>query len=329
MTHWDVFNGDADGLCARQQLWLAHGREGVAVTGVKRDIALLQRAAAEAGDTVTVLDISLDRNRAALLALLARGVAVTCFDHHFAGVLPSHPLLEAHVDTAPDVCTSVLVDRHLQGRFRAWAVVGAYGDGLVATAQALADSLGLAPAQREALRTLGEAINYNAYGETVAELPVPPAQLSLHLRPHADPLAFVQGDALARALVERKDEDLARALALQPARVLGAARVYLLPPQAWARRVQGVFAHALAQRTPQLAHAVLVPGAGGDWVVSVRAPLARPQGADALCRGFASGGGRAGAAGIDALPPARLDDFLAALDAAFPPTPDPVRPGGD
>ncbi|MGZ5846848.1 MAG: acetyltransferase, partial [Ramlibacter sp.] len=36
VTHFDVFNGDADGLCARQQLRLAGAPGGVAVTGVKR-----------------------------------------------------------------------------------------------------------------------------------------------------------------------------------------------------------------------------------------------------------------------------------------------------
>ena len=41
MSHWDVFNGDADGLCALQQLRLARPRESRLVTGLKREIALL------------------------------------------------------------------------------------------------------------------------------------------------------------------------------------------------------------------------------------------------------------------------------------------------
>ena len=45
-------------------------------------------------------------------------------------------------------------------------------------------------------------------------------------------------------------------------------------------------------------HAVLKAGRRGGHVVSLRAPLATPGGADALCRRF-GGGGRAGAAGID------------------------------
>jgi hypothetical protein len=60
VTHFDVFNGDADGLCALHQLRLARPIESVLVTGVKRDIELLPRVAAVAGDAVTALDISLE-----------------------------------------------------------------------------------------------------------------------------------------------------------------------------------------------------------------------------------------------------------------------------
>ena len=42
MTHFDVFNGDADGICALVQLRLATPIESVLITGAKREIALLQ-----------------------------------------------------------------------------------------------------------------------------------------------------------------------------------------------------------------------------------------------------------------------------------------------
>ncbi|HZV66950.1 MAG TPA: hypothetical protein VFG03_18780, partial [Telluria sp.] len=40
---YDVFNGDADGICALHQLRLAQPAETRLITGVKRDIALLDR----------------------------------------------------------------------------------------------------------------------------------------------------------------------------------------------------------------------------------------------------------------------------------------------
>lgn len=76
MAHFDVFNGDADGLCALHQLRLAAPCDAALVTGIKRDIALLERVDAQADDAVTVLDVSIDVNRSALLALLERGVSV-------------------------------------------------------------------------------------------------------------------------------------------------------------------------------------------------------------------------------------------------------------
>jgi len=76
------------------------------------------------------LDLSLERNRDALNGLLERGVQVRYFDHHYAGEIPSHPGLQAVIDTSSGLCTSMIVDRHLGGRFTAWAVTGAFGDGL-------------------------------------------------------------------------------------------------------------------------------------------------------------------------------------------------------
>jgi hypothetical protein len=43
MNPIDCFNGDADGLCALHQLRLAEPAESELVTGVKRDIQLLER----------------------------------------------------------------------------------------------------------------------------------------------------------------------------------------------------------------------------------------------------------------------------------------------
>ena len=41
-----------------------------------------------------------------------------------------HPNFELHIEEAADVCTSTLVDRHLAGRHRAWAIVAPFGDHL-------------------------------------------------------------------------------------------------------------------------------------------------------------------------------------------------------
>lgn len=327
MRHVDVCNGDADGLCALQQLRLDDPRPATLVTGPKRDIALLDRVHAGAGDQVSVLDVSLEANRAALLRLLDAGATVLYVDHHACGPPPRHPRLVAHIDHAPDVCTSLLVDRRLAGRWRRWALVGAYGDGLVADADALARAAGLGGAACARLRALGEDLNYNAYGEREADLIVPPAVLAAMLRGQPDPLALDDDGTLARIAQTRAD-DMRRALG-QPVEAVGAhAHLCRLPDAAWSRRVRGTLAHALAQRDPARGCAVLHPDAHGGWVVSVRAPLADRRGADALCRRF-GGDGRAGAGGIGCLPDAALDAFAGALRDAFGPRrpPPPARIG--
>jgi hypothetical protein len=317
MAHYDVFNGDADGICALHQLRLEEPRESTLVTGVKRDIALLARVPAKDGDTVTALDISASTNRPALDALLSRGVSVQYFDHHFAGDLPQHPALSALIDTSPGVCTGILVDRYLGGRRRIWAVVAAFGDNLEASVRDLAGPLGLERTQLEALRALGENLAYNAYGESESDLVVHPAELYRTVARYADPFRLIAEEPVLARIDTARRSDLALAAKLQPAYRLSRAIVYVLPDEAWSRRVRGVFGNELANRFPDLAHAILARDARGDYVVSVRAPRTAPTGADSLCRTFPTGGGRAAAAGINHLPQAELDEFVRCLGQAF------------
>jgi len=48
MQTYDLFNGDADGICALIQLRLAGSCESTLITGVKRDIALAQQVPVDA-----------------------------------------------------------------------------------------------------------------------------------------------------------------------------------------------------------------------------------------------------------------------------------------
>jgi hypothetical protein len=311
----DVCNGDADGLCAVVQ-WQLHRQTAPAllVTGLKREIELLERVQAGAGDTVNVFDLSLQRNRSALLRLLDAGVRVRYFDHHAADDIPHHRLLEAHIDRATDVCTSLIVDRALGGALRGWALVGAYGDNLAGVADRLGAVAGIDGADRSRLRRLGEAINYNAYGEDEADVHIAPARLHDILVRYRDPLELLRHESVADEIDAVRRDDLARALAWPTLWQDDGASVQVLPDAAWSRRVLGSAANQLANAAPRRAHAVLVPQRGG-YAVSVRAPLATPSGADAFCRRY-GGGGRARAAGIDRLQPADLDRFVADF-AAF------------
>jgi hypothetical protein len=317
MQFYDIFNGDADGICALQQLRLEEPRASVLVTGVKRDVRLLDRVNAAAGDQLTVLDISLQTNADAVKRLLAAGARIRYFDHHAAGKIPQHANLKAHIDTAPDTCTSLIVDRQLGGRQRLWAVVAAFGDNLQEPAMHAAAGLDLDERDLARLRELGECMNYNAYGETVDDLHYHPADLFETVSHYRDPRDFLDDEPIFEVLKNALADDVELAVAIKPQAAGNSAAIYVFPDTAWSRRIHGFYGNQLALKHPRRAHALLVSGHGG-YIVSVRAPLENPRGADQLCRQFEGGGGRQAAAGINWLPEADYPRFVAELAKAFP-----------
>lgn len=318
MRYIDVFNGDADGICSLVQLRNAEPVDSELVTGVKRDIDLLRRVQAGAGDRVTVLDVSMEKNMQPLVHLLDNGASVFYCDHHESGDIPQHANLQSIINLEANVCTSLLVNGHLRGQFAAWAVTGAFGDNLNASAIAAARPLGLSEVQLGQLENLGIYINYNGYGAALEDLHFAPADLYREMVKFASPFAFMADN---RAVFDKLEQgyqgDMARAAALQPEVSLPHAAVFLLPNEKWARRVSGVYSNDLANQSPQRAHAVLSLMDNGHYLVSVRAPLSNKQGAAEICKQFATGGGRAAAAGINDLPPSELPRFIEVFETYY------------
>ncbi len=316
MKHIDVFNGDADGICALHQLRLHEPLpEARLVSGVKRDIALLEQIDEVKDSSITVLDISLDKNRNSLERLLKQGNTVFYADHHYAGEVPASEHLTFHIDPEPQLCTALIINWLLEDKYAPWAVVGAYGDNLDESALELARRLNLT--ELEQLRETGILLNYNGYGASLADLFFHPAELYRQMRPYNDPLAFHADSPALKTLREGYRDDMSRAKAAAPLHEDSSGRVFRLPAESWARRVSGVFANAVANERPDLAHAMLTENRDGSLLVSVRAPLLNRNGADTLCRQFPSGGGRAAAAGINTLPEAKLDIFIQAFSQQF------------
>ena len=315
--HYDVFNGDADGICSLHQLRLAYPKDSQLITGVKRDIALLEQIEGEPGDSATVLDISMDKNRKDLDRLLQEGVSVDYFDHHFAGDIPQHPSLMAQIDTASDVCTGLLVNNHLEGKFRPWAIVAAFGDNLFDSAVAAARELKLDQGALQQLEILGTLLNYNGYGSRIEDLFFHPKSLYQKVSPYSSPFDFIDEDEAFKQLSDGYSQDMQRASDVSPARISDRCALFIFPDHPWARRVSGVYSNQLARDFPDRAHALLTELPNENYQVSVRAPLNNKTGADELCRQFTSGGGRKAAAGINFLPFSDLDRFSAAFDTQF------------
>lgn len=314
MQTFDCFNGDADGICALTQLRLKRPMPSKLITGVKRDINLLKQVQPSSGDVVNVLDVSMDKNKSDLLRLLDHGAEVFYCDHHFAGDIPEHEKLTSIINTTSNVCTSLLINQHLDSAFLEWAVVGTFGDNLKVSAQGLAKPLDLNKAQLDQLERLGIYLNYNGYGASLDDLYFDPAELFQHTSQHETAFAFINEDAETFATLENGyQDDMNNAAKISASEDSSHAAVFQLPEKAWARRVSGVFGNDLANKHPQRAHAVLTEKVGGGFLVSVRAPLNNKQGADQVCRQFETGGGRAAAAGINHLADADRDRFVAAL----------------
>lgn len=306
----DVFNGDADGLCALHQLRLVEPADSILVTGPKRDISLLKRVDVQAGDRITVLDVALSKNRTALDAALAAGASVRYFDHHQPGEIPEHPQFDPHIDTSPETCTSLLVNQYLSGKYLIWAVTAAFGDNLAESARHAAIPLNLDEGQLGQLQELGECLNYNGYGEVLADLHYAPDDLYRVVHQYRDPFELVAVEPVFRVLKAGFADDMAHADSAKAEEDRPSGRVFILPAEKWARRISGVLGNRLAVASPTQAHAVLTRKPEGGFVVSVRAPLNNKTGADEICSQFETGGGRKGAAGINHLPESEYERFV-------------------
>ena len=306
---YDVFNGDADGICALHQLRLAHPKAATLVTGVKRDITLLQNLKSNEGDQITVLDISLDSNFHALKQHLEQGAVVTYFDHHTADLAFKHPGLTLHWDDSIDVCTSILVNQHLKGQFAIWANVAAFGDNLISTAYRMAEQAGLQADQTQQLYTLGNLLNYNAYGEHVDDLTISPQALYQDLHQYHDPFDFIANASNYTLLSDAYREDMAMLDEIRPTCEQKYAAIYVLPSHSWARRVSGLLANKLKEKSKDKSFAVLTQKSDGSYLVSVRTADPKNKSASEFCAAFDTGGGRQAAAGINNLPVEDLAQF--------------------
>ncbi len=314
--HYDVFNGDADGIIALLQLRLSTPKAHRLITGVKRDIKLLEQVVTLGDATsVTVLDISMMKNIEPLQQLLAQHISVFYCDHHQSGTIPDSEYLETLINLDAETCTSLLINQQLKGKFVHWAIAGAFGDNLHQRAQSIANHERLSQEDTDFLCELGTLINYNGYGATLDDLHIPPAELFQQLLNYPNPFTLREDpDSPYYLLQQGYANDNAQVMRLTPLTENQSCRIFELPNAAWARRISGVFGNQLANQSPELAHAVLTLNKNQrDYTVSVRAPLKNRTGADDVCSLFATGGGRKAAAGINALPCNQKSYFIDTL----------------
>jgi oligoribonuclease NrnB/cAMP/cGMP phosphodiesterase (DHH superfamily) len=314
----DIFNGDADGICALLQLRLAKPCNSKLITSFKRDIKLLAKIDATQGDQLTVLDISLEKNHTDLLRLLNQGAEVFYVDHHRAGTIPSHPKLTTLINTDANVCSSLLVNQYLKGQYYQWAIVGGFGDNMNQDVIQIINNGTLKPIALEQLKILGVCLNYNGYGTCIDDLHFAPDVLYRKLENFKSPFDFINNDTETyQKLVMGYENDMANAANIRADYSTDHIAVYKLPDTFWARRISGVFANELANKFPDRAHAIVSHNNQQGYQISVRAPLNNKTKADELCSAFPTGGGRKGAAGINHLDENDLSGFIQLFEKTY------------
>lgn len=271
---WFAYNGDADGICSMVQWGLVHGIEGNRITGVKRDIMLLDRINPEKGDEVIVMDISHARNEKRALEISSSGIAITWFDHHLAGDLGNE--IQSFIDTSSNVCTAKLVEKYL-GISSDWSEVALHGDGLSKHSV------------KPELKELGELLNYNGYGASLEDLHFHPDELLQLCLNSKTPEEFIKTETF-RILKNGFASDMENCESIGPTN-----GIFLLPNLPWARRSVGVFAHRIFEKLGGTQ--VIAIDMGEHLQVSIRGD----SGIGELCAKF-GGGGRQTAGGIDSLP---------------------------
>lgn len=297
MNNFDIFNGDADGLCGITQLRLAYPRQTTLITGVKRDNMLLNNVVLSDNSQLTVVDISLHSNLLGLTRALNQGCSVEWFDHHHSGAIPEHPNLVTHIDTDPALCSSLIINKLLNNRFVHWAIVAAFGDNMQESAYALAAALGISQVTVDVLKDLGMCINYNSYGACIEDLHYHPQELCEVMRQFNEPMSLVAETDLLPTLKEHYEADLTSARRT-PVNVINEyVALVILPNSKWSRRINGLYANELSNQFPNRAHAILTEKNDG-YTVNIRAPQNNPLNAHRVALKFETGGGRHTAAGI-------------------------------
>jgi len=316
MKYVDVFNGDADGIFSliqcRKARPLQAGDEQYLITGVKRDIALLRKVTDDmaADAVITTLDVSFDKNTEDIKRVLESCHSLFYCDHHKADTLFEHSKLTARINTKPTVCTGLLINGALKGAHSLWAIAAAFGDGLDDVADKYVNSLSLNGTQRNQLKELGVLVNYNGYGSRVEDLHFSPKHLYQLLVNYDSPFDIVADKASPFSELKKGYEaDIQNARNSQQLGQDGMIAV-MLEDAAWARRISGTYGNQLAAQNPNQPVVIITHNIHGSYTISLRAPKNSPHGASTICSRFATGGGREGAAGINALPESELDKFL-------------------
>ncbi len=138
-----------------------------------------------------------------------------------------------------------------------------------------------------------------------------PEVLYQHLQIHVSSFDFIHENTLVyTALEEGYRQDMAAAESNPYLYESSESAIVYFYNEKWARRVSGVYINELANRYPERAHAIITENVDETYKISIRSPLNNEYNAAELAVKFETGGGRKGAAGINALPGELISQFI-------------------
>lgn len=312
--YYDFFNGDADGMISTHIYRTFIPKDSIKFTGMKRDIKLLRHAKGISDSVLTVFDVSLKSNDDYVERILQRNNNIRWFDHHDPGAVDFGKRMQTKIDTDPNCCTAIIVDRYTDGLYRPWTIAAAFGDNLHQQAEEMNPNM--TQERMDTLRTIGETLNYSGYGNSEDDLLAHPKDIYEDMSQYRNPFNYFRRSRLFHAI---HDQMLADKEQLSQSTVLfdeEFGMVVQLPDTVASSRYSGIYSNTLAMNNPDKAFAILTVN-GDAFKVSIRAPINRPTGAVTLANQFPTGGGREKAAGINVLPQDKIHEFYSSFDDIF------------
>jgi len=315
-SNYDIFNGDADGIVSLHQYRMHFPvSKSQLITGVKRDVELLRHMRYAKHSNITVFDISHKTNEKHVENLLSNNNRIVWFDHHDTGMVYPNNTFRLMFDTSPSVCTSMLVDDYVDGLYRPWSVVGAYGDNLREQAEEL--NPGFSAKKMSDLKEIGETLNYNGYGMVESDLTVHPKDVYTDLSKYDSPFDYRRKSDIYDKIHHQKCMDSHELNSSEIMHESWTGKVVLLPDTPASVRYSGIYSNQLTTDNTNQAFLILTKVDQDHYRVSIRAPKDRPTGACALADNFDTGGGREKAAGINMLPVKQLNKLIDLFEQQF------------
>ena len=240
---------------------------------------------------------------------------VRWFDHHEPGETDLGESFSIKVDTDPNCCTNILVDKYIDGLHRPWTICGAYGDNLHEQAEKLN------PCFNEMvmleLKEIGETLNYNGYGNELSDLTVDPKEVYLDLHQYVSPFQYRKKSEIYNKIHTQMISDKAELSSSEILHDTDAGKVILLPNTKASVRYSGIYSNQQTTDDPDKAFAILTLVNEENYRVSIRSPKTNPYGASKLALQFPTGGGREKAAGVNELPRSELNNFIEKFEEVY------------